>query len=125
LVRWTAILTLIVYPAWLLAPWLWAQVLLLVAIRFTTLGWYQVLQGEAFASAPGRSGTVSALSSISGLLGGPLVWIVGLIANQAGLPAAMWLLLLGPLSLALFVREDRPEDPSLLTAQVKSLTGGE
>jgi hypothetical protein len=37
------------------------------------------------------------------LLGAGLVWLVGWVANAYGLPVAMWLLLLGPLSLALFV----------------------
>jgi hypothetical protein len=32
-----------------------------------------------------------------------LAWLVGWVAGQAGLPAAMWLLLFGPVSLALFI----------------------
>jgi hypothetical protein len=47
-----------------------------------------------------------AINSLSGLLGGGLVWLVGWIAELAGLPAAMWLLLLGPISLALFTPRD-------------------
>jgi FSR family fosmidomycin resistance protein-like MFS transporter len=66
------------------------------------MGWYQVLQGEAYATVPGRSGTVMAIGSLAGLVGGALVWLVGWVAGQAGLQAAMWLLLLGPVSLALF-----------------------
>ncbi len=44
-----------------------------------------------------------ALNSVMGLLGGALVWFVGWFAGQAGLPAAMWLLLAGPVALVLFV----------------------
>ena len=75
---------------------------LLIALRFSTMGWYQVLQGEA----PGHAGWLGhglAVAAVAGALGGIFAWAVGYAAGIAGLPAAMWLLLLGPLSLALFV----------------------
>jgi FSR family fosmidomycin resistance protein-like MFS transporter len=103
--RISAVLALGVYAAWLAAPWLWAKVVLLAALPFATASWYPVLQGEAYAAAPGRSGTVMAVTSLAGLLGGALIWLVGWVAEAAGLPAAMALLLLGPVSLVLFVRE--------------------
>ena len=102
-VRTSATLAVFIYTAWLLVPWFWAKVALLVLVRLSTLGWYPVLACEAYASAPGKSGTVSAAGSLGGLLGAGLVWLVGWVANAYGLPVAMWLLLLGPLSLALFV----------------------
>jgi FSR family fosmidomycin resistance protein-like MFS transporter len=107
LVRVTAITAGAAYTAWLLAPWAWAKIILAIIVRLLTLGWYEVLQGEAYASLPGRSGTVMAINSLMGLLGGALVWSVGWYAEQAGLPAAMWLLLAGPLALFVFV--PRPE----------------
>jgi MFS transporter, FSR family, fosmidomycin resistance protein len=103
LVRITAAITAFLYTAWLLAPWPWAKVALAIAVKLSTLGWYEVLQGEAYAALPGRSGTVMALSSVMGLLGGVLVWFIGWFAGQAGLPAAMWLLLAGPVALVLFL----------------------
>jgi MFS transporter, FSR family, fosmidomycin resistance protein len=103
LVRASALAAGIAYAAWLLAPWVWAKIVLAIVVRLLTLGWYEVLQGEAYASLPGRSGTAMAINSIVGLLGGVLVWLVGWTAQQAGLPAAMWLLLAGPLALILFV----------------------
>ena len=102
-VRSSAILAAIIYPAWLLVPWIPAKIALLILIRFTTIGWYQVLQGEAYAAMPGKSGTVMAVSSLGGISSGALIWLIGWVAGQAGLNAAMWLLLLGPLSLVLFV----------------------
>jgi len=102
-VRISAILAAIIYPAWLLVRWIPAKIALLIMIRFTTIGWYQVLQGEAYAAMPGKSGTVMAVSSLGGIAGGALIWLIGWFAGQAGLNAAMWLLLLGPLSLVLFV----------------------
>ncbi len=101
LVRISAVVTTLIYATWLLAPWPMAKIILAIAIRSSTLGWYSVLQGEAYASVPGRSGTVMAINSAAGLLGGVLVWLIGWIASQAGLPLAMWLLIVGPLALAL------------------------
>ncbi len=102
-VRLSAALTAILYPAWLLVPWLWAKVGLIVIIKLVTLGWYEVLQGEAFAAAPGRSGTVMSINSVFGLLGGAIAFLVGWVAARAGLQVAMWILLAGPVSLVLFV----------------------
>jgi FSR family fosmidomycin resistance protein-like MFS transporter len=103
IVRVSASVAALLYPAWLLAPWPLAKVVLAVAIRIATIGWYPILQGEAYAALPGRSGTVTAFNSITGILGSGLVWVVGVIATYAGLQTAMWLLLLGPVSLAFFV----------------------
>jgi FSR family fosmidomycin resistance protein-like MFS transporter len=103
LVRISAGVTGILYAAWLLAPWLWVKIGLIILIKLVTLGWYEVLQGEAFATVPGRSGTVMAINSVIGVLGGCISFFVGWVAAQAGLPAAMWILLFGPISLVLFV----------------------
>jgi FSR family fosmidomycin resistance protein-like MFS transporter len=103
LVRASAAVAIVIYTAWLLAPWPLVKIVLLLAIRFSTLGWYPVLQGEAYAAVPGRSGTVLAVTSLGGLAGGALTWLVGWLAGSAGLAAALWLLLLGPVSLLLFV----------------------
>ncbi|OGN93520.1 MAG: hypothetical protein A2Z71_02450 [Chloroflexi bacterium RBG_13_50_21] len=108
LVRLSAGLTGILYAAWLLAPWLWAKIGLIILIKLVTLGWYEVLQGEAFASVPGRSGTVMAINSVIGLLGGGIAFFVGWVAARAGLPAAMWILLIGPIILVLFVPRHKP-----------------
>ena len=102
-VRTSAFLSIPIFVGFLLVPWIWAKVALMVGVRLSTIGWYPVMQGEAYASAPGRSGTVMAINSLAGLLGGAIVWFIGFVANQVGLSAAMWLLLAGPLALALFV----------------------
>jgi FSR family fosmidomycin resistance protein-like MFS transporter len=103
LVRISAGVTAILYAVWLLAPWLWVKIGLIILIKLVTLGWYEVLQGEAFATVPGRSGTVMAINSVIGVLGGGISFLIGWVAAQAGLPAAMWILLVGPISLVLFV----------------------
>ena len=102
-VRWSSAATVLIYPLFLLAPWAWAKIGLAVLLKLVTLGWYEVLQGEAYASVPGRSGTVMAIGSLTGLLGGLITGLLGLVADRAGLPAAMWMLLAGPVILLLFV----------------------
>ena len=51
-VRLSATASIFIYAAWLLAPWPLVKMVLLVAVRFSTIGWYQVLQGEAYAACP-------------------------------------------------------------------------
>lgn len=109
LMRVSAVVALVLYTAWLVLPWPAAKVILLVPIRLATSSWYPVLVGEAYAAAPGRSGTLSAVSAFTGLLGGAFTWLVGWAAGEAGLQSAMWLLLLAPISLALFVPPARRE----------------
>ena len=106
-VRWSSTATIFIYPLFLLVPGVWAKIGLIVLLKLVTLGWYEVLQGEAYASVPGRSGTVMAIGSLTGLLGGVIIGLVGWVANEAGLPAAMWLLLAGPVILLLFVPRPR------------------
>lgn len=107
-VRLSAGVTAFLYAAWLLAPWLWAKIGLIILIKLATLGWYEVLEGEAFATIPGRSGTVMAINSVIGLLAGAIAFLVGWVAARAGLPAAMWILLAGPVCLVLFVPKHLP-----------------
>ena len=106
-VRWSSAATVLIYPLFLLLPWAWAKIGLMILLKLVTLGWYEVLQGEAYASVPGRSGTVMAIGSLVGILGGLITGLVGWVASEAGLPAAMWMLLAGPVVLLLFVPRPR------------------
>jgi len=103
IVRISATLMIPLYAAFLLAPWPVVKIILVFAVKLGSLGWWPVLEGETFATVPGKSGTVKAVSSITGLAAGAMTYIIGLVAEQAGLPVAMWLLLAGPLALSLFV----------------------
>jgi FSR family fosmidomycin resistance protein-like MFS transporter len=103
IVRLSAVVVIPLYAAFLLVPWPSAKIVLVLLVKLCTLGWYSVMEGEAFAAAPGRSGTVKAIGSLSGLFVGALIGFLGWFAETAGLPTMMWLLLAGPLALALFV----------------------
>ncbi len=103
IVRFTAFWAIPIFIAFLLAPWPLAKIGLALLVRLATLGWYPVLEGEAFAAANGRSGTMKAVQSLGGLLAGGMAAGIGWVAGQAGLQTAMAILLLGPLCLAVFV----------------------
>ncbi|MFZ6027229.1 MAG: MFS transporter [Chloroflexota bacterium] len=103
IVRLSAAVVIPLYVAFLLVPWPSAKIVLVLLVKLCTLGWYSVMEGESFAAVPGRSGTVKAIGSLSGLLVGALIGFLGWFAEQAGLQAMMWLLLAGPLALLLFV----------------------
>jgi FSR family fosmidomycin resistance protein-like MFS transporter len=111
LVRLSAAVTGVLYAAWLLAPWLWAKIVLIILVKFTTLGWYEVLQGEAFGEVPGRSGTVMAINSLIGLLAGGVAFLIGWVAARTGLQSALWILLAGPICLILIVPKYTPKAP--------------
>jgi FSR family fosmidomycin resistance protein-like MFS transporter len=90
---------LILFPAFLLAPGFWPKVILLAALGFFNAGWYAILQAGLYAAMPGQSGTALAVKNVSGLAAGLIPLALGLVAQQFGLEAALWLLLLGPLAL--------------------------
>lgn len=106
LLRRSSVVVLGLYLAWLIIGWLPAKYVLLALIVLGTTGWYQVLQGQAYAALPGKSGTVMAAGSLAGLVGSAIPFALGLIAERLGLGAAMWLLAIGPLSLMLFLARE-------------------
>lgn len=97
--RVSAVLMLLAYPAFLLAPWLPAKLALLGALGLLNAGWYAILQAQLYAALPGQSGTALAATNLGGLFGSLLPLGLGLVAQAAGLGAAMWLLLAGPVAL--------------------------
>jgi FSR family fosmidomycin resistance protein-like MFS transporter len=99
LIRRTTWLALALYVAFLLVPGVWLKLAVLVALGPVRSGWWQVLQGRAYAALPGRSGTVIALGSLVGLFHASFPVILGAIAQQWGLASAMACLALGPVSL--------------------------
>jgi FSR family fosmidomycin resistance protein-like MFS transporter len=62
-------------------------------------GWYAILQARLYAVLPGQSGIAVAVSALAGLGGGLIPLGLGVLAEAAGLRAAMWLLMAAPLAL--------------------------
>jgi FSR family fosmidomycin resistance protein-like MFS transporter len=108
IVRLSARLAIAFYPIWLLVSSHWVKIFMLVAVRLATIGWYPVLKSEAFRSYRENSGVVMAVDSLAGLASGGITWGVASVASHTSLGTAMWLLLAGPVCLALWVPARHP-----------------
>jgi FSR family fosmidomycin resistance protein-like MFS transporter len=97
--RWSVILELLLFPAFLLVPLTWLKLVLVGLLGFFNSGWYAILKGRLYSALPGKSGTVMALDNIAGLIGGLMPFGIGLAADAFGLQVAIWLLLAGPITL--------------------------
>ncbi len=97
--RISAVLELLLFPAFLLAPGFWPKLVALGLLGLFNSGWYAILQAGLYSAMPGQSGAALAVKNVSGLIGGLIPLGLGLVAQRFGLTPAMWLLLLGPLVL--------------------------
>lgn len=97
--RVSALLELILFPAFLLTPEVWQKFVLLGLLGLFNAGWYSILKGRLYSSMPGQSGSVMAVSNVFGIVGSLIPTAIGVLAEQMGLDVAMWFLLLGPVAL--------------------------
>lgn len=97
--RFSVAAVLVLYPTFLIAPSFELKLIAAGLLGFANAGWYSILQGHAYTSMPGRSGTVMALGNVFGIAGYLLPLGLGAAASTWGLDTAMWLLLAGPLVL--------------------------
>jgi len=97
--RWSVLVELVLFPAFLLVPIPWLKLVIAGAMGFFNAGWYAILKAGMFSAMPGQSGTAQALDNVGGMFGKLVPFGVGLFAQVFGLGSAMWLLLAGPLAL--------------------------
>jgi len=97
--RFSAVVEMALFPAFLLVPGTWPRFVLLALLGFFNAGWYSILKGQLYSAMPGQSGTVMAVGNVFGLAGGLIPFGLGLVAEQFDLRVTMWLLLLGPVAL--------------------------
>jgi FSR family fosmidomycin resistance protein-like MFS transporter len=97
--RASALVSFVLYPAFLLLPGMGAKVGLLGALGLVRAGWYPVLTARLYEELPETSGTAMGLSSLAGMLGQTAPLAVGAAAAAVGLGPAMWLLLVAPVAL--------------------------
>jgi FSR family fosmidomycin resistance protein-like MFS transporter len=97
--RWSVVLELLLFPAFLLVPGVWLKLVLSGLLGFFNAGWYAILKGRLYSALPGQSASVMALENLAGLAGGLLPLLIGLTADAFGLKTAIWLLLAGPIAL--------------------------
>jgi FSR family fosmidomycin resistance protein-like MFS transporter len=105
--RWSALVMLFLYPAFLLVPSFWLKIILLAALGLGNSGWYAILMGRLYSELPGQSGTVMAINSTFGVAAGIIPALLGFIAERFGLPVTMWILFLGPAALLVGLPRNR------------------
>ena len=104
--RVSAVLTAVLFVAFLLVPGPGAKLALVAAIAVANAGWYPVLQArlyDALGDASGLALTVGALFPLNAAL--PLA--IAALAEQFGLAVALWPLLAAPAALLLLVPRRR------------------
>jgi FSR family fosmidomycin resistance protein-like MFS transporter len=106
--RWSAAAVLVAYPAFLAAPGIAAKIALLAALGALRAGWYAIPQARLFDEFHGSSGTAVAISDLGGLAARILPIGIGVLAQRAGLGAAMWVLLVAPVALLVGLPRRRP-----------------
>lgn len=103
--RISALLVLVIFPAFLLVPGMAAKLVLVSFLGFLNAGWYAIPKGQLYSVMPNQSGTVMAISNIFHILGGLIPFGIGLAAQRFGLDAAMWLIMFGPVAMIIGLRE--------------------
>lgn len=103
----SAWLTALLFLAFLLVPSVNLKLVLLAVLGLLNAGWYAILQAQLYEQLPRRSGTALVLGNVAGLLGGIFPLALGLVEQQFGLTAALWTLMIGPLSLIGGLRRQR------------------
>lgn len=89
LLRASAAVAALAFPAFLLAGGLVPKLLVLGCLSLATAPWYPVLQAQLYGSLPDQSGVAVSLSSAAGLLGGAVPLAIGLLAQRFGLAWAL------------------------------------
>jgi MFS transporter, FSR family, fosmidomycin resistance protein len=101
--RLSALILLLLYPAFLLLPNITLKFLLLGLLGIFNAGWYSILKAQLYSSLPGQSGTVLTITSLCGLFDALVPLVLGTLAQFFGLSIMMWLLLFGPLALLIAI----------------------
>ena len=81
--RWSTVVELIHFPAFLLVPNVWAKFVLLGLLGLFNTGWCLILKAQLYSAMSGQGGTVMTVGNILGLVGGLLPlglcwWLSGL-----------------------------------------------
>lgn len=97
--RRTAFLEAFAFAIFLLTPGFIPKLIMVVFVNLLNTGWYAILQGRLYSSLPGQSASLMAIGSVTAPLAKFFPFLIGFLADQFGLQAAMWILILGPLAL--------------------------
>jgi FSR family fosmidomycin resistance protein-like MFS transporter len=104
-IRLTALLSLLVYPAFLLVPGSVPKLALLAALGLLNSGWYAIPKAWLYDALPDRSGAAVAVGGLGGIAGAAVPLLLGFLAGTAGIAATMWVLLLATVALLALTSE--------------------
>ena len=110
--RISVLMELILFPAFLLADNLVLKLVLLGIIGLFNAGWYSILQGKLYDTLGEQSNAAMIIGSVPAMFRVILPLGLGVIAENYGLDATMWLLLAGPIALLIGLPRHMPEAPS-------------
>jgi FSR family fosmidomycin resistance protein-like MFS transporter len=105
--RWSALANLFAYPAFLLVPSVTGKLILIGIVGILNAGWYSVLQAQTYTALDGRSGTEATLSNLFTVFYGVSPLLLGVVANEYGLAATMWVLLIAPIAMLIGIPRQR------------------
>jgi MFS transporter, FSR family, fosmidomycin resistance protein len=98
-IRATALLEVFAFAIFLLTPGFVPKLIIVILVNLCNTGWYPILQGRLYSSLPGQSASLMAIGSVTTPLAKFFPFLIGFLADQFGLQAAMWILILGPIAL--------------------------
>jgi len=106
-IRATAAVSLVLYPAFLLLPSLAGKLAVLGALGLLNAGWYAIPKAELYAALPGRSGIAVAAGGLGSVAGTAAPLVLGVLAGRFGLEPTMWVLAVAPVALLALVPRRR------------------
>lgn len=112
--RLTAAAQLIFFPLFLLMPGFLPKLAIIIFVNFCNTGWYPILQGRLYSSLPGQSASLMAIGAVTTPIAKLFPLAIGIVADQFGLGAAMWILLLGPLTLLIGLPKNSQKSQAML-----------
>jgi FSR family fosmidomycin resistance protein-like MFS transporter len=110
--RLTAFMEIFAFAAFLLIPGFVPKLVIVVIVNLFNTGWYPILQGRLYSSLPGQSASIMAIGSVTAPLAKVFPFLIGFLADQFGLQASMWIMLLAPLALLIGLPRTSSQSPA-------------
>ena len=106
--RVTAVFQGIAFSTSLLIPVFISKLIAIVFVNIFNTGWYPILKGQLYSALPGQSASIMAIEAVTTPLAKLLPLVIGLLADQFGLDVAIWLLVLGSITIFIGVPRKFP-----------------
>jgi len=99
LIVWAGGACAVAFAAWLAAPTVWLSTALIFVVGATAAPLYPLACARAYARRPGRAGVVMVASHLFAPFALALPWLLGAIADRAGVPAALAVMIAEPIGI--------------------------